>query len=403
MTTFCVGKLNRWSEFTPSHAQTMNSHNARLKKDIKMKVAHFIETDVPGGAEKVLTDLCSSSLDYDIEPVIIHFNHPYFSNFCTENDIQQITIGDNRLFKRTSMLPLFGIQLAAILRRNNISILHSHLFGPIVGGSFGAFIARVDHVGTLHDTYVVEEKKSRALLLRISSLLRTNFVYISRSMENFYKKECQLSTNRSRVIYNSVSGAADFRKKTRHSATPPESKSLKIVTTGRLVALKNIPDLIKAMDLLSKEKVPVELSIVGDGPEKEGLEILTRDLKLQDSVKFLGYRTDVRSLLLDSDVYVQCSSTEGLSMSILEAIECGLACVASNVGANHELVLNDYNGKLFNTGDINALSSMLASYAKNRTTLAEHSANSKRHYDNSFSHKNFIESYVDLYRTLGNP
>ncbi|MDX1475852.1 MAG: glycosyltransferase, partial [Reinekea sp.] len=289
---------------------------------MKKRIAHFIETDVPGGAETMLLTLCERTRSDSVEPVVIHFNHPFFLEECSKRGLEQIVISNNKLFKKTALLPFFAIQFASILVKNRIDVVHSHLFGPIVGASLGAFIARKKHLGTLHDTYMIEEKPKRIKLLELASRLGTKLICVSQTMERFYRSEGSFQVNAITTIYNSVPKPT-LSQNAQHVDPNQKDAPFIFFTSGRLVKLKRIQDLISAGAELKKQSTNFKILIAGSGPEENYLNQLVEDGHLEDVITFLGYRTDINELLSCSDVYVQCSETEGLSMSILEAMSLG--------------------------------------------------------------------------------
>ena len=101
---------------------------------------------------------------------------------------------------------------------------------------------------------------------------------------------------------------------------------------------------------------PAVLRLVGDGPERAAAEALTRELGLEDSVEFLGDRSDVERLLADADVFVLASyAVENLPFAVLEAMAAGLPVVATDVGALAELVRDGVTGALVPARDPEAL------------------------------------------------
>lgn len=115
---------------------------------------------------------------------------------------------------------------------------------------------------------------------------------------------------------------------------------------GRLVDAKDYPTMLKAWAIVRKASAASALIIVGEGPDRLSLENLSRDLGLTDSVRFLGIRSDISSLMSVSDAYVMSSLWEGLPMVLLEASACELPIVATNVGGNREIIRDGISGYL---------------------------------------------------------
>jgi glycosyltransferase involved in cell wall biosynthesis len=116
-----------------------------------------------------------------------------------------------------------------------------------------------------------------------------------------------------------------------------------LCTVARLVPWKGIDHVLEALGEFSH--LQFRYFIVGTGPDKEGLEKLTLDLKLQHKVVFMGAKTaaEVSAILNRSKLFVLLSKYEGLPHVILEALAHRIPCLTSNAGGFPE-VLNDQNG-----------------------------------------------------------
>jgi N-acetyl-alpha-D-glucosaminyl L-malate synthase BshA len=110
--------------------------------------------------------------------------------------------------------------------------------------------------------------------------------------------------------------------------------------------VKRIQDLVYAMSIVAKEAPGVRLMLVGDGPERHGIERLIDRLDLRGNVLLTGYRSDVPNLLRCSDIVVLCSETESAPLTLLEGMSCGLPVIATSVGGIPEIVDDGVNGFL---------------------------------------------------------
>ena len=140
------------------------------------------------------------------------------------------------------------------------------------------------------------------------------------------------------MIRNAVDVAAAPRS--RHDRPTP-----RLIAVGRLKAPKDFLTLIRACALLAPGSF--EALIVGDGPDRAAIEAEIGRLGLEGSVRLAGERADVPELLADSDVFVLSSRSEGLPVSVLEAMAAGLPVVASRVGGLEELVVGGRPGSSF--------------------------------------------------------
>jgi len=131
----------------------------------------------------------------------------------------------------------------------------------------------------------------------------------------------------------------------------------RVIFTGRLVGYKNVDDLILAFSKLS---VDAELYVVGEGPEREKLQRLARNLEVQDRVFFTGFISEREKikLLKSSHVLVLPSSTEGFGISLIEAMAARTPVIAADIPALRE-VLGGEAGLLFELRNVDDLTDKL--------------------------------------------
>jgi glycosyltransferase involved in cell wall biosynthesis len=107
------------------------------------------------------------------------------------------------------------------------------------------------------------------------------------------------------------------------------------------------------------------LLIAGDGPDRIDLEDYVKRLGIGAQVNFLGNKSDVRSYLNAADLFVLPSKSEGISNALLEAMSAGLACVATPVGGNFEVLDQGRCGILLPPGDVSKWSKSLVELGNN--------------------------------------
>ena len=127
----------------------------------------------------------------------------------------------------------------------------------------------------------------------------------------------------------------------------------------RLIPVKGLPCLIRAMAVLRAEFPDLRLEIAGSGPERQAIQQQAESLGLGDSVCFLGWRTDLGAVWARWDIFVQPSLDEGLPIAVLEAMAAGLPVVATGVGGTPEVVEDGRTGWLVPAGDTGALAARL--------------------------------------------
>ena len=123
-------------------------------------------------------------------------------------------------------------------------------------------------------------------------------------------------------------------------------KNIKLITVGRLAPFKNIDRIIMSLKQIDFEDNNIKLFIVGDGPERQNLEILVKKLKLEKNIVFTGQlvEDELNKHYKNSDIYIQASGYEGLPHTLLEAISHNLSIISTPIGGTNEILENDTNG-----------------------------------------------------------
>ena len=123
-----------------------------------------------------------------------------------------------------------------------------------------------------------------------------------------------------------------------------ENDDFVCIAMGDLIKRKNYEMALRGIALCKNPKI--HYLICGNGPEKNNLQDLAKNLGIREQVHFLGYRTDIKELLAISDCFLFTSLQEGLPRSLMEAMASGLPCIISDIRGNRDLIINNVNGYL---------------------------------------------------------
>jgi glycosyltransferase involved in cell wall biosynthesis len=178
----------------------------------------------------------------------------------------------------------------------------------------------------------------------------------------------------------------------------PQSAGLRLVMVGRLQAPKDPITLVRAFALVPRRDF--EAVLVGDGPERAAVEDEIRHLGLGPVVHLLGERTDVAELLATADVFVLSTHSEGLPLSVLEAMAAGLPVVASNVGGMPELVAAGVSGLLVPPGDPDALAEAIERLLESPSLAQQLGHAGRRRVVENFDVEAVRKAHLALYRRM---
>ena len=142
-----------------------------------------------------------------------------------------------------------------------------------------------------------------------------------------------------------------------------------ILCVGELLCNKNQQMAIKAMPMILKKHPDALLLIAGNGPQKDNLLNLIKELKLNDNVKLLGYATNLQDYQHIADVAVSCSIREGLGLNVIEAMLSGTPVVASNNRGHRELIPDETVGFLVPVNDTEKMSRAVNYIFENKESI----------------------------------
>jgi len=146
------------------------------------------------------------------------------------------------------------------------------------------------------------------------------------------------------------------------------NRTIKMISTRRLKRFYQNDVLLKAASTLKSKNLIIKLTIIGEGPEKENLKKLAKELQIQKEVQFIGYvsRQKYCKYLNENYYYISTSPSDGASASLFEAMASGIFPIVSNIAANKEIIKDHENGLLFEENNPLDLAKCLIDIHKNK-------------------------------------
>jgi glycosyltransferase involved in cell wall biosynthesis len=283
------------------------------------------------------------------------------------------------------------IELVQLIRRIQPDLVHINSSKAGVLGRLAARIARVPVVVfTVHGwAFKAADGAARTAYLwadRACRRLTTCTICVSQTELEAGLDARTCTSARSVVIRNGV--AAHATPRATLEGNPPV-----VLSVGRLKAPKTFVTLVEALARLDPGTFRAQ--IVGEGPERAAVEAA-----LRGPVELLGEREDVPALLAAADVFVLSSASEGLPMSVLEAMAAGLPVVASAVGGVPELVAD--TGVLVPPRDPGALAEALRTVIADRELRVRLASAARERVQAEFSLERSVAAHLELYEELLN-
>ena len=370
----------------------------------KTEVLHLIDSGGLYGAERVLLTLLEELKNSEFPGILgcIREKENELPEIGREAESRGIQV---KYFTMKRGFNPFGIySVLRFIRNNAIRIVHSHGYKPNI---FLGVIPKIDFktVSTVHGwAKQTAGLKVRAYEFLDSLALRRMdcVVAVSKGVRADLLRR-GLIEDKIKLIYNGINfnnnGPGYEPQEIRGKYGIPHNAPV-IGTLGRLSAVKGHVFLIRAMPSILKEVKDCILVIAGDGPLKADLERLVRELNLTHSVKLIGYVKDAGQFLSMIDLFVLPSLSEGLPISLLEAMASGKPVVASAVGGISEVITTDKEGVLVSPGDPNAIARVVKNFIVNKELMNMLSQGGRKLVQDRFSSSRMTRKYISLYSTF---
>jgi glycosyltransferase involved in cell wall biosynthesis len=285
------------------------------------------------------------------------------------------------------------LELVRLLRRERPDIVHASSSKAGVLGRLAAAIARIPiRIFTVHGwAFTAHSGLSSRLYRWADRLVRPlTTVTICVSMQERAAGLAAGTCVAERTVV--IPNAIDVENAPQ--ASRAREKPL-LVSVGRLKAPKDFATLVRALARLPSESF--DALIVGEGPERPRLEEEIEELRLGEVVRLAGERRDVPEVLAGADVFVLSSCSEGMPMSVLEAMAAGLPVVASRVGGVPELVVDGETGLLVATGSPEELAAALERLIAEPQLRQRLGAAGRARARQEFDPDSFRRAHVELY------
>lgn len=366
-----------------------------------VRVGLFIDSMDPGGAETLVLNICERLDKNQYQPVVLHFGNEWLTRNLEKQGIEQVIVPFRGLYSKIYLIPLFSILFGLFLRKLKIDILHSHLYGAVVGAAIATFVFRISHVGTLHDIYTIVDDGKKIHLLNVALRLGVRLVFVSGEMKRFYLDNGLRDHRNIRVIYNGTALDEDDSAAGRRAVLdfmPTRDRHI-LISVGRLVDIKGHDIILRSIPLI-RDDIRPDLLVVGAGPMLDDLRAQAVSSGVGERVFFLGHRDDVGALLSCSDIFLLTSYSEGLSCSILEAMAAGLPVIATDVGSNKELVEDKVTGFLIPPGDPETLSETIINLISDEGMMKRMGRKGYQKVVEKFTLRQMVLNYCELYNRL---
>lgn len=336
-----------------------------------------------GGSGVLATELGKALADKGHQVHFITYQQPVrLSEFNANIFYHEVRVPTYPLFDYPPYETALSSTMVDVIVNNHIDLLHVHYAIPHASA---AYMAKkileaqgkvIPVITTLHGTDItlVGRDKTYAPVVAFSINQSDAITAVSDNLRSetyrYFKIEKEIE-----VIHNFVD-VSRFQKKPidafRRVIAPQGEKILLHASNFRRV--KRVQDVVKIFAEV-KKSVPSKLLFVGDGPERNEMESLSRDLGICDDIRFVGKQEQMEEILAIADLFLLTSEYESFGLAALEAMAAGVPVISTNAGGLPEINIDGVTGYMSPVGDIAGMSANSIALLSNEKKLAQFKAN----------------------------
>jgi glycosyltransferase involved in cell wall biosynthesis len=361
-----------------------------------LRIAHLIESDGPGGAERVVAQLATTLQAAGTENVVFL---PAHGEGWLAEQLSGSGVAIEHFHVDRPLSPACARSLTQAFRRHRITVAHSHEFSMAVYGAWAAWRSGIPHVITMHGGRYYASRLRRRLALRAAVALSGKTVAVSAPLARALRDDLSLRDSRIEIVPNGVPCERPERVTLRAELKLEPGDRL-IVSVGNLYPVKGHQHLIDALARLADRYPSLHVAIAGRGDLEQPLVARAKAHGVAGRLHLLGLRSDIAAILAAADMFVLPSLSEGLPLAILEAMFAGCPIVASDVGEVGVALGHGEAGVLVEPGNAGALAAAIDALLRDpehASTLGARAAfRAVTEYDVSRMVRRYAATYAEL-------
>ena len=371
----------------------------------RIKILECIRQGQIGGGESHLLSLVENLDKNKFDPIVLSFTDGPMVDRLKSMDIPVHIIPTLKPFDFTKWK-----EVKNLLKQQSVELVHAHGTRANSNVLWAARSLGIPVIYTVHGWSFHPDQKPLTRKIRIMGekyLTSKTNLNISVSASNQQSGKQYISSFNSIVINNGIDlkkfNPANPHNDIRSELKIPADKIL-VLFIARFTSHKQPLALIEAFAKSYQQNPKLHLLMVGDGDQKDEAKNLIRRLKMQDHITLEAFRQDVPDVLASADIFVLPSLWEGLPIGLLEALAMGKAVIATNVDGTSEIIENEKNGLLVDTGNlISNLASSLVELSKDKQKRDEFSRQAINTITERYNAANMTREIERVYlKVLGN-
>lgn len=367
------------------------------------KILHVVISMVVGGAERLVYDMVRYPAFADNPPVVCCMDAVGELGEKLKDEGYTVHCKGRRPGLDLEMITW----LRDRIREEKADVVHAHQYSPLFYAVPAALLAgRVKVVYTEHGRFYPERRSwKRSLFNPLLAMGVDHLVSISKATAEAMATYDNLPLERIQVIHNGIdisrlNPSVDKAAKRRELGLPENCRI--IGTAARLNSIKNIAMMLRVHKLVLQEVPDTFLVIAGQGEEEKRLKLLAVELVTTEKVKFIGLRFDLPEIYQLFDVFLLTSFSEGISVTLLEAMASGVPAVVTDVGGNREVVVEGETGFLVSVDEDKIMAQYVVELLCDNQKKFRVGYASESCVNTFFSVQGMIDNYIRCYKDKKN-
>ena len=363
-----------------------------------MVVAQIVESDAPGGTERLVIQI-AQDLGRRGHGVVVIGPADGPGHGWLGEQIRALGFAWETVPRRWMLDPRAVLDIVRLLRRHRVDAVHSHEFAPSVYGAAAAWALRKPHVITMHSNLYFAKARRRVAAMRWAATHSTAVVAVSRDTRADIERFLGVSATQVQVIINGVASRPGVRERLRRELALADDELL-VVALGNVSPRKNHILLLRALIQLGMRRPDLRWHLAVAGTD-QGSAAELRGAAAQhgvaDRCHLLGHRGDTEDVLAGSDVFAMSSLHEGMPLAIIEAMFARRPIVSSSAGGIAEMIADGSEGILTPVGDVDAMSAALERLLSDPALRERMAAKAYARAEREFGITPMMDAYLRLY------
>lgn len=360
-----------------------------------------------GGSGVVATELGMALARKGHEVHFITYNEPVRLDTFSENIFyHEVSVSDYPLFEYPPYELVLSSKLVNVVKYEKLDLLHVHYAIPHASAAYMAkqILAsqgiNIPFITTLHGTDITLVGKDASFEPVITFAINQSdaVTAVSESLKlDTYK---HFATTRDIKVIPNFIRLEDYdpaKNECSKKIFAPNGERI-LIHVSNFRKVKRVEDVLRVFDKVRKQ-IPAKLVLVGDGPERNNIEKLCRELDTCQDIRSLGKLQNPEKVLCVADLFLLPSETESFGLAALEAMACKVPVISSNTGGIPEVNIHGYSGYMSNVGDVDDMAKNAISILKDDATLATFKANAYAQAS-KFEMEKILPMYEELYEEV---